>query len=85
MERVAIDKRGFAIVGGETMDDLLSDISASIDNNDIELVIQRDSGQHQSIKLENVVDQLSGLDLSSGSVTGTDLTNLLNELMMIHE
>ncbi|MYM58692.1 VWA domain-containing protein, partial [Vibrio sp. OCN044] len=73
------------LVGGETMDDLLSDISASIDNNDIELVIQRDSGQHQSIKLENVVDQLSGLDLSSGSVTGTELTNLLNELMMIHE
>ena len=28
------------LVGSETIDDLLSDISASIDNNDIELVIQ---------------------------------------------
>nr|WP_275436264.1 VWA domain-containing protein [Vibrio sp. Of14-4] len=73
------------LVGSETIDELLSDISANIDNNDIELVIQRDSGQHQSIKLENVVDQFSGLDLSTGSVTGTDLSNLLNELMMIHE
>lgn len=73
------------LVGSETIDELLSDISANIDNNDIELVIQRDSGQHQSIKLENVVDQFSGLDLSTGSVTGSDLSNLLNELMMIHE
>ncbi|NOJ25864.1 VWA domain-containing protein, partial [Vibrio coralliilyticus] len=71
----------------ETMEELLSDVSANVvDSNGIELTIQRDNGQTtQSIKLDNVVDQLNGIDTSHGSITGNDLTNLLNEIIKSHD
>ncbi|MBN3493139.1 Ig-like domain-containing protein [Vibrio neptunius] len=71
----------------ETMEELLSDVSANVvDSNGIELSIQRDNGQTtQSIKLDNVVDQLNGIDTSHGSITGNDLTSLLNEIIKSHD
>ncbi|NRB66717.1 MAG: VWA domain-containing protein, partial [Vibrio sp.] len=71
----------------ETMEELLSDVSANVvDSNGIELNIQRDNGQTtQSIKLDNVVDQLNGIDTSHGSITGNDLTSLLNEIIKSHD
>lgn len=71
----------------ETMEELLSDVSANVvDSNGIELTIQRDNGQTtQSIKLDNVVDQLNGIDTSHGSITGNDLTSLLNEIIKSHD
>ncbi|MCG9597400.1 Ig-like domain-containing protein [Vibrio sp. Isolate25] len=71
----------------ETMEELLSDVSANVvDSNGIELTIQRDNGQTtQSIKLDNVVDQLSGIDTSHGSITGNDLTNLLNDIIKSYD
>ncbi|GLT19390.1 hypothetical protein GCM10007938_31720 [Vibrio zhanjiangensis] len=86
--RVSEDKINLSdlLVGGESMEDLLSDISASVDNNTIELVIEREGGQcSQSIQLENVVDQLIGMDISGGSITGHDLSNLLHELILVNE
>ncbi|MBU2895118.1 Calx-beta domain-containing protein [Vibrio hepatarius] len=71
------------LTAGETMDDLLPDISANAIDNNIELTIHRDSGQYQSIKLENVADQLSGLNINHGNIVGNDLTDLLNEIIVM--
>ncbi|WP_394143922.1 VWA domain-containing protein, partial [Vibrio atypicus] len=66
---------------GENMDDLLGDVTAKVvDNNDVELHIDRD-GKHQTIKLEDAVDQLSYVDLNSGDITGQALSNLLNDVI----
>ncbi|KII75266.1 RTX toxin, partial [Vibrio renipiscarius] len=71
----------------ETMDDLFNSISAAVvDDNNVELTIVRDNGNStQTIKLDDVVDQLSGIDSGSGNITGNDLTNLLSELIKPQE
>ena len=67
----------------ETIDELFTSISASVvDSNSVELTITRDNGQSvQSIKLDDVVDQLSGIDSGSGNITGNELTSLLSEII----
>ncbi|EGU43406.1 putative RTX toxin [Vibrio ichthyoenteri ATCC 700023] len=71
----------------ETMDDLFSSISATVVNdNNVELTITRDNGNStQTIQLDGVVDQLSGIDSGSGNITGSELTNLLTELIKPQE
>ncbi|MGR5391649.1 Calx-beta domain-containing protein [Vibrio crassostreae] len=66
---------------GENMDDLLGDVTAKVvDSNDVELHIDRD-GNHQTIKLEDAVDQLGYVDVNSGDITGQALSNLLNDVI----
>jgi Ca2+-binding RTX toxin-like protein len=66
---------------GENMDGLLDEVTAKVvDNNDVELYIDRD-GKHQTIRLEDAVDQLSYVDLNSGDIQGQALSNLLNDVI----
>ena len=71
----------------ETMEQLLDDISATIvDDNNIQLTIDRGNGQTQSIKIDDLVDQIDGIDGSGGpSITGNELTSLLNEIIKPQE
>ncbi|EGA69635.1 putative RTX toxin, partial [Vibrio sinaloensis DSM 21326] len=65
----------------ESMDSLLGDVTATVVNsNDVELHIDRD-GKHQTIKLEDAVDQLGYVEAGSGDITGQALTNLLNDVI----